>query len=167
METGYYNNKPIDWESFKVSLFIPHLFFDDFCNGCGANTLALLTGIPPRKIHNTNQKNPSDWKDAFMVSFLKRKGFKIIPLTKCDVTAETFGFTSNNIGDRHVLMLSQLLGKNVASWSVVHNQLWYHNFQTCSFSSLNLVNNPSLTCYLLCHPKWKINVKKPKSKLTY
>jgi hypothetical protein len=156
MENGYYRKRPIDWDSFKVSVFIPHLFFDDEHGGCGANTLALLTGIPPLRIRNTNRKNSGDWKDSFMAKFLKKQGFRVIPLTKCDVSADSCGFTNNNIKDTHVLMISQLLGKNIASWSVVHNSLWYHNFQTCSFNSLNLVNNPTLTCYLICHPKWKI-----------
>jgi len=155
METGFYLKRSIDWEEFEVSKFVPHLFYDTYC-GCGANTLALLTGIPPTKIKNANRKNPEDWTDRFMLKFLRKQCFVIHPITKCDVTSNTNMFTPENINDRHVLLFSQLVGKNSASWSVVHNNLWYHNFQTCAFNGLNTINSPTLTCYILYHPSWKI-----------
>ena len=156
METGYYKKKPIDWDTFEVDKFVPHLFISTYSYaGCGANTLGLITGVPPTKIKNTNRQNPNHWKDTFMVKYLKDHGFVVRPLTKCDVSCNTNGFSSDFITDRHVLMTSQLMSKNVASWAVVHNKLWYHNFQICSFTGLSLVNTPILTCYILYKPEWQ------------
>jgi hypothetical protein len=159
METGNYKKCGVDWGAYEVDVFTPHLYFT-LSNGCGSNTLSLLTGIHPDDIKNPNKMNPEDWKDSFMVKFLKKHGFQVHPLTKCDVSCEGDKFASDNVDDRHVLLLSQLMGRNTASWTVVHNKLLYHNFQTCSFSGLYIVNCPILTCYLICHPNWKMNEKR-------
>lgn len=155
METGFYKKRPFDWASFEADLFVPHLFYNE-CGGCGANALALLTGIPPKFIHNTNYQNPNHWKDSFMIKFLKHKGFKIHHVTKCDVsnTVSTL-YASDSITERHIFLFSQLMNKNSASWAVAHNNLWYHNFQTCSFIATSLLNRPTLTTYLIIHPSWK------------
>lgn len=155
METGYYKKRRLDWESYEVDVFVPHLFNVDGC-GCGANALAILTGVPPHFIQNTNRQNRNHWKDSFMVKFLKECGFRVHHLTKCDASsAASPDFASDNITDRHVILSSQLTGKNKASWTVAHNRLWYHNFQICSFQATNLLNLPTLTCYLVCHPNWR------------
>jgi hypothetical protein len=156
METGSYKKKPIDWESFKVDLFTPHLFVDGHSNGCGGNALALLTGIPPEVIHNTNKKRPEDWTDEFMIKFLKKHKFRVQAITKCDMSLNDGYFISEHITNRHVLLMSQLMLKNMASWTVSYNRLWYHNFDVASFGSLNLINCPTLTCYVVIHPSWKI-----------
>jgi hypothetical protein len=155
-----YKKRSYDWSKFEVDKFCPHLFTFS-SSGCGSNALALLTGVNPHTIINTNHKNYNDWKDSFMVSFLKKRGFKIKPLTKCDVSNITSDsiYTSEPISDRHVILMSQLMTKNGASWSVVHNKLWYHNFQTCSYTGLNIINYPTLTCYVVSHPSWKLPIK--------
>jgi hypothetical protein len=170
MEVGYYRKRPIDWSLYTVDLFVPHLYTNHH-GGCGANTLSLLTGVPPAFIQNTNKKNPNHWKDSFMVNFLRKRGFKVLSLTKCEATNNVNGiYVSDSINNRHVLLLSQLMSKNTASWTVVHNELLYHNFEIISFKGLNLINSPSLTVYVVFNPKWKSenwkhneNYKKSKS----
>jgi hypothetical protein len=156
MEPGFYRKRPLKWKSFEVDVFVPNLFDVGGC-GCGATALATLTGVPPHYIYNTNRKNKNHWKDSFMVKFLKICGFKVHHLTKCDVsnTDSLLGYASDGLTDRHVLLLSQLTGKNQASWTVAHNKLLYHNFEICSFQATSLLNLPTLTCYLVCHPAWK------------
>jgi hypothetical protein len=156
METGYYKKRPLDWESFEVDVFAPHLFSLDGC-GCGASALATLTGIPPHFIHNTNRKNPNHWKDSYMIKFLKLCGFKVHHLTKCDVSniRPNYEFAGESLTEKHIILLSQLTGKNTASWAIAHGKLWYHNFQVCSFQATSLLNLPTLTCYLVCHPSWR------------
>lgn len=151
MRTGIYKKKRIDWSSFEVDKFVPHLFTLE-SYGCGANALALLTGVPPSKIESR-----IDWTDKFMVKYLRKAGFTVKEVTMCDVSNNNGFFIPSNINDLHVLLISHLMTKNEASWSIVHNKLYYHNFQTCSFTGLNLVNNPLLTCYLIMHPNWKVS----------
>jgi hypothetical protein len=156
METGYYKKRTIDWRKWEVDVFNPHLFLVDGC-GCGASALATLTGVPPQYIHNTNKKNRNHWKDSYMIKFLKICGFKVHHLTKCDVsnTDISYGYASESVTDRHVLLMSQLMNKNSASWTIAHNKLWYHNFQTCSFSPTSILSQPTLSCYLILHPSWR------------
>ena len=158
METGVYKKRPYDWSQFEVDKFCPHLY-SFWSAGCGANALALLTGINPHKIVNSNRKNSNDWKDSFMVNFLKKRGFKVKPVTKCDVTLGDGMYTPNHITDRHVLLISQLMSKNEASWMVGHNQLWYHNFQTSSYKGITHINAPILTCYAVSHKNWQLPSK--------
>lgn len=155
MDNGFYRKKPIKWSQYEVDLFIPHLYSENISGSCGANALSLVVGIPPKSVHNTNRNNKNDWKDSFMIKFLKKHGFIVKQLTKCDVS-NTGTYSMNTINDRHVLLTSQLISKNVASWAVIHNQLWYHNFQVCAFSGFTLVNAPTLTCYVVYHPSWNM-----------
>lgn len=156
MRTGVYKKKLIDWKPYEVDVFSPHLFVSNY-DGCGANALALLTGIPPHFICNTNRQEPNNWKDTFMIKFLKDAGFKIREITKCAISGSSTDsvYSPDGITDKHVILYSQLFGRNVASWSVLHNKLWYHNFQTCSFTGLTNMNCPTLSCYAVCHPDWK------------
>jgi hypothetical protein len=154
MEVGYYRKRPIDWSLYMVDLFVPHLYVN-YSGGCGANALSLLTGVPPHFIQNTNRKNPNHWKDSFMVKFLKERGFKVFPLTKCETTNASGVYVNDSINNQHVLLFSQLMSKNTGSWTVVHNELMYHNFETVAFRGLTLVNSPSLTVYVVFNPKWK------------
>jgi hypothetical protein len=152
MEIGTYRKKPVKWSDYTIDVFTPHLYLNSI-SGCGGNSLALLTGKNPDQIKNPNKKNSNDWTDTFMVTYLKQNGFKVIPLTKREVTNFDFSYGSG-IKSEHVILMSQLFNKKTASWAVVHNDLWYHNFQTCSFTSLSLINSPTLTCYVLWHKKW-------------
>jgi hypothetical protein len=154
MENGFYRKKAIDWTRYTVDMFAPHLYFN-YSGGCGANALSLLTGVPPHYIRNTNRQNPSHWKDTFMVKFLREHGFKTIHLTKCEVSNSSGVYVNEGVTNQHILLLSQLMGKNTASWTVVHNDLMYHNFETVSFKGLNLVNSPSLTVYVVFKPEWR------------
>jgi len=155
METGFYKKRPIDWSKFEIDVFVPHLFSKDL-NGCGANVLATLTGVPPDNIHNTNRQNENHWNDSFIIRFLKNRGFQVQHFTKCDATNTTGIYISDYITNNHVLLCSQLQAKNTASWVIIHNKILYHNFELSSFTGLTLVNAPMLNCYVIFHPNWKI-----------
>lgn len=156
METGVYRKKMFDWEAFRVRRFIPHLYDQTGLTpqGCGATALSLLSGVNPEDIRNTNFKNINHWKDSFMVKFLKDRNFKVKPLTVCDVSARSGLFISDFIKDSHVILTSQLLGKNTASWAVIHDGLWYHNYSIMSLTTMDLINCPILTSYVIFHKKW-------------
>lgn len=147
MTRGYYTNKRVDWDSFETDKFVPHLFTGGQYS-CGSATLALLTGIC-----NDAFNDRKHWSDKYMVNFLRDRGFRIQKLTMCNLTAVR-GELNSGINCRHVIMASQLVGPNIASWSIMHNRLWYHNFDVCAFRGFSVINNPILTAYLLWHPTW-------------
>ena len=148
MTKGSYRSKPIDWDSFMAEQFTPHLFTEPV-SGCGATALSLLTGVDPRCFR------PSEhWPDKFMIDFLHKRGFRTQEITRSDVTREELAICAY-VNRNHVILASQLVCKNVATWGVMHNKLWFHNFEVCNFRGLNLINNPIVTCYLVWHPSWR------------
>jgi hypothetical protein len=156
MEIGQYRKRPIDWKKYQVGCFRPHLF-SLTGYGCGANILSLLTGIAPYKIRNTNTENPEHWTEQFVINFLRRRKFIVKPFTACDATNSESddGYIKESLTDDHVLLTVQLLAKNKATWAVIHNKLWYHNFQIYSNSGLSMLNAPMLKAFVLFHNRWK------------
>lgn len=156
MENGVYNKRKFDWSTMEITRFTPHLWHNREFYGCGATALSLITGVPPEEIKNTNWKQKNHWKDTFMVKFLKQCGCKVRELTKCNINSDTGQFFSDKISNRHVILMSQLVGKKTATWAVVHNKIYYHNFQTHSFDTMSLLNSPTLTCYVVVPPPFVV-----------
>lgn len=162
MENGNYFNVSTDFSKFRVTKFTPHMFFPDTFSscGCGQNTLALLTGIDPFKIKKqlTDKgilKNEvSHTSDAQMVKYLKQKKFRVLPITKAEMTPNRY-FIASKIDSSNVILLSALFLKNEASWGILYDQTFYHNFQATQTSTLTLLNHPILTAYCLFHENWR------------
>ena len=166
MEKGSYIGRRVDFAKYATSCFTPHLFARTTRMGCGACALALLTGVPPEVIVRKN--NSPHYSDEFVVRFLRKREFSVLPLTLCNVST-----SKSPIANFHVLLLSQLITRNEATWLVLHNELCYHGFDVYNATILSFVNKPVLTAYLLVHPKWrerltsqKFRLRRPKSDLT-
>ncbi len=156
MEKGIYTPRPKDFSKLIVDKFAPQIFNTAYnaIGGCGANALSVLTGINPLDIKNTNPKNKNDWKDKFVVDFLRDCGFTVEPITLCDVSNSEI-YVESPITKNHVLLISQLLIKNEASWSVIYKDYIFHNFEIVPLKGLEFVNNPILTAYIVWSPAWK------------
>ena len=126
--------------------------------GCGACALALLTGVPPEVIARKN--NSSHYSDEFMLRFLRKREFSVLPLTWCNVSTN-----KSPIDNFHVLLLSQLFARNEATWLVLHNELCYHGFDVYTATTLSFLNKPVLSAYLLVHPKWQEGLTSQKFRL--
>ena len=156
MEKGFYTDKKVDFNSFAISRFVPNIFdpYIHTCIPCGISTLALLTGINPF-ILNASNKNRDHTSDKFMLDILKSNGFKIAKLTQCSVSNNTSRVLQNSIKYYHVLLVSQLVLRNEASWSVIYDQYIFHNFLVNLLKPLEFLNRPPITAYLLFHKKYK------------
>src|SRR5438552_798066 len=64
--------------------FILHLYDNELynCYSCGANALAAITGFSPACIERQRKGNKSNWPDNIMISFLRKRQFKVSPITK-------------------------------------------------------------------------------------
>ena len=156
MDKGFYTNKKINFDSFAIKKFIPNIF-DPYVYAsisCGCSTLALLTGIDPFILSASN-KNRDHTSDKFMLDILKSNGFKIAKLTQCSVSNNRTRVLENNIKYYHVLLVSQLVLRNEASWSVIQGDYIYHNFIINLLKPLEFLNRPVITSYLLFHKKYK------------
>lgn len=156
METGFYIDKRINFDSFAINKFTPYIY-DPYVHvsvPCGCSALALLTGVNPFHISALN-KSKDHTSDKFMLDFLKSNGFKIAKLTQCSVSNNITRVLENKIKYYHVLLVSQLVLRNEASWSVINDQYIYHNFLVNLLKPLEFLNRPVLTSYLLFHKKYK------------
>lgn len=154
MIPGKYRHNKTNFNKYEVLKFGLHLFD---CNcyvgiGCGAAALALITGANPYKIRTKNQRT---WTDDFMVRFLRKHGFSVAAITKCDVTNEDF-YIKSPIKPYHIVLVSQLMKKNEASWSVLYNNYAFHNFEIRPLSNLEFLNHPILSAYTVYKKEWAV-----------
>ena len=148
MERGSYAKK-INFEAFKVTKFTPHIYgkgIYQMC-GCGASTLALITGENPLVIAKKR-----DWTSRFMCSYLRQRNFKVAKLTERNVT--NFKEVSYPIRRNHVILATIKYIKGEASWVIIYNDMLYHNFEIIPFESYELINHPLMTAFLLYHKDW-------------
>jgi hypothetical protein len=141
----------VDFSGYAASCFNPFLFSSAVHSqtGCGASALGLLTGIPPANFAVKNQDQ--HYPDAFMLRCLRRHGFRILRLTQCNLSQNTAG-----VHARHVLLLSQLIRENEATWIVLFNGVCYHNFDVYSLDSLSFINKPLVSAYVVIHTRWQM-----------
>jgi hypothetical protein len=149
----YRNNIAFDLftvNHFTFTLYEPRLYSSV---GCGACALSLLTGQSPLSIKLPKSKQ-GDADDRFMVRYLKRRHFVVLPVTQSDVT-QFPRYIVNQIGDRHVVLISQMMVRGAASWAVLHGGLIYHNFDVTMLKPLELLNHPLLSAYVIYKVDWK------------
>jgi hypothetical protein len=141
-----------DFRPFAASVFIPHIFNGSVrCQmGCGATALALLTGVPPEDISAKNGR--AHYADHFMLKFLRVRKFRTLRLTPAIIAR-----AKSEIGAQHVILVSQLLRQAEASWGVIFEDSYYHNFDTYSLSALAFLNKPIMSAYLVIHRKWQVD----------
>lgn len=146
-----HRGRRMDFSPFAASVFVPHIFTgaERASVGCGAGALSLLTGVPPEKIAAKHRGR--HYSDNFMIRFLMCRGFRTLKLTPFRVSS-----AKNRVGPQHVILISQLLRDCEATWGVIFEDGYFHNFNTYSLSSLALLNKPILTAYLVIHPSWRI-----------
>lgn len=151
VDKGTYGGRRIRFDDYAASVFRPHLFFGSIRAemGCGSTALALLTGVPPEKA--AAQNGSTHHSDEFMTRFLRRRGYRVLHLTLCNISA-----TDSMIGKDNVILLSQLFRKNEATWGVIFNGSYYHNFDIYSLEVLSFLNKPILSAYLVIHPSWRL-----------
>ena len=155
MKVGFYSKHPKDYDSFEVPLFkFPNVNPFAHCGGCGASALRNL-GCDPfevRLLHGSSRK----FSDKFMVNFLRKKGYKVIPITQCLVSnTPNIRPSDNIIRHSHVVLMCQLYHKNEASWTVAYQGELMHNNEVTELYPMEFVNRPILSAYMIFHPAWK------------
>lgn len=148
----------VDLSRYAASVFAPHLFCGSAraSFGCGACSLALLTGVAPEVISARN--GGRHYSDRFMCEFLIERKYQVQRLTPRLVRD-----IQSPINSDHVLLVSQLLTAEEGTWGVVFGELYYHNFQPYDLSAFAFLNKPLLSVYVVCHSKWRISYRKKKS----
>ncbi len=145
---GKYPNEPIDFD--KCVYANPKLYFFDiipFNFGCGPNAISLITGISPANVSAFNKDKPH-FSDKHAVEFLKQYGYEAVPLTIGNMTNSKY--VENKLTKNHLLLISQMFAKNVASWSVLlHQKYLIHNYDILPLLSTEFLERPVLSSYII------------------
>lgn len=160
METGKYQkekDKVIDFTKYSVDKFPLHLWDNTIYKyvSCGANALGLLTGFDPINLDTSHNKiyKSDHYSDDFMINLLRVEKFQVIKLTKANLTnPPQIGYP---IKSNHILLVSQLFAKQIASWSVLWNDLIFHNFEVKKLMPFDFLNWPILSAYVLFKKGWR------------
>jgi hypothetical protein len=73
-----------------------------------------------------------------------------MPLTMCNLSV-----AKARLGKQHVILVSQLFRRNEATWGIIFNSAYYHNFEVYSLEALSFLNKPILSAYVVYHSKWQ------------
>ena len=151
--------KRVDYTHLHASLFNPALYCPTIYGkaGCGATALSLITGEHPFDARDLN-KRCNHYPDRFMLKYLKDRSYTVIPITERGVTScdsDNYPITSS-----HIILASQLMIKHEASWVVYHRNIGYHNFIPGNIMSLDFINKPILTAYIIYHPRFDATRRK-------
>ena len=134
-------------------------FFNHYYNTCGTSAISTLTGLHPRFVERYRPKKNPYWSSTAMIGFLKTRGFRVQPVTKCGVTAlskRNNEFERMPIGPLHVLLCNSLCCRDEASWFIVHYGVMYHNFESFEMNPFFFVNKPTQYLWVVKHPKWNL-----------
>jgi hypothetical protein len=150
MLNGKYKINQVDFSKLTSKKFSPHLYdiLTHSTIGCGANALSLITGVPPHKFVKQNRRR-NHYSDSFMIRNLRKSGFKVYTLNKCNLTNRETA-VKYKIQDNHILLMSQLFLKKEASWTVSWNSLMFHNFEVSRLDPFSIINCPIVSAYIIC-----------------
>lgn len=153
MEKGLYTSNKVDFSKFASYKVPLHLTISRFGSlyGCGASALGLVTGANLADISKLN-KERNHYTDQFMISFLEKKRIKAIKLTQAILTNSEF--MTEKITSDHFLLASLLLAKQRGSWCAIWQSILYHNMEITNMKSLDFLNFPILSCYVLFKKSW-------------
>lgn len=165
MDSGSYNTKPLNFNSFGVSKFNPWIFDKKRYGevGCGACLIATLTGESPYKIkeRNKNKKSikykndPNHYSESFVINELKKHQIKVKKITKASLTNYKNDYLIENIDkNNHVLITNQLVKRGESSWFLYFSDTCYHNFSQYSIRPLDFVNFPIISVHLAWKKEW-------------
>lgn len=156
---GTYSRRPTNFNEFAVDRFVPHMYDPSVYGlvGCGPSALSLISGINPYKLDKMVDERMS-LPPTKAEQFLEENGFQYSSLTLAKLTNAQID--DNNclvevVKPWHVLLLVQLYHKQTASYSVVWNNLIWHNFNVQPLHALEFVNRPIINGWIITHENWK------------
>jgi hypothetical protein len=159
MKPGTYTQKSTNFKDFEVDRFVPYMYDPTLYGivGCGPAALSLISGVNPTEIAKMVDERLS-LPPKEIEGFLDVNGFRYSELTLAKVS--NVGIDADNclaevIKPWHVLLLIQLYHKQTASYSVVWNNLIWHNFQIQPLVALELINRPMIGGWIITHDNWK------------
>ncbi len=125
-------------------------------SSCGENAFYMLTG----EVFTFEQrlKFRNVLSQRAMLKLLKEKEYTVIPLSVCKVSNGPRMF--NSVRDANVVLNCQIFARGEASWSICHNNAYFHEFWATP-KVLEFINRPIIASWVIYHPSWKEEPTKP------
>lgn len=150
MEKGSYRGRHV-----KLLDYVSPRFFAALYTGygknypCGASALAIITGYNPNTIP---KYHPSKhFSDDIMIRYMRQRAYKVIRLTQCLVSRG-----DNPVRLDHVLLISQLIRRNEATWCVCYGDACWHGFANYTVDAFTYLDKPILSAYVIWHTKYQV-----------
>lgn len=159
LKAGAYSQKPTNFKDFVVDKFVPHMYDPAIYGlvGCGPAALALISGISPWTIGKTLVDERNSLSEENAEAFLDLHGFRYSELTLAKLSntvIDSDNVLTEVVKPWHVLLLIQLYHKQTASYSVIWNNLIWHNFVVQPLHALEFVNRPIIGGWIITHEDW-------------
>lgn len=145
---GRYTKENFDWRWCTAPNFLPQEF--QRTPTCGEDAVITLTGKKFSIVQRKKYKKVLPIRD--MVKLLRKRGYYVIPITVCMLTNHYGCFRT--LTKDHVVLTCQVYYRGVASWSVCHNEQYWHNGQAYPPNALEFLTRPPIASYIVWHPKW-------------
>ena len=151
MKLGRYGNGNTKFNKLSVGKLPLHWFntTDYHGTGCGACALSALTGVNP---HSIKYKKDGHYSDRFMTSFLRNYNISVYEMNQSNLSNNKSWVY--NITDQHVILSSNLIQPNEATWGIHWNNTDIHNFTIQKADSFHTINFPIVTAYILFSKTW-------------
>lgn len=148
--------EPIDfisWESysFNVTLWDAALYGTQ---GCGPNVLAMCLGKSPlhykRKYLKSGlfHSNPAHMNEEWLVSQLESK-YNTIEIAESDLLPSEANQVKNSITRYHLLLSVSRFNQKECSYSLIHNNLIFHNSQITPLDRFEFLHRPVESLHIL------------------
>jgi hypothetical protein len=152
----------VDWRVYRTKYFE---FAPESYSGpeCGAYALHTLTKAPMSQIMKHARKD-GHWPDKTMFSFLRARGFELIPITignTVEAHSSKRWLDKPSIRKTNVILLDQMCYREESTWSVIYDGKIAHSGSVDDMSPVEFLNCPINAAYIVWHPSW---AKKPRRK---
>lgn len=127
--------------------------------GCGPAALATVCGRAPSEIVQLAkdiETVPGPGTSAeVMRTILSQHGIDMVEVTMHDLCPRP-GWVDTLLRSDHVLLIAMETSTTQSSWSILYNDLEFHNFEMRPFSSYDMLSHPVSQIYILTCPDWKV-----------
>lgn len=144
---GQYTKRDVSLARYIAPNFTPH---KTFAVSCGEQALQVITGKGFTR--RENQLYRDTLRRNHMTSILRKRGYKVFPLSLCRVT--NCFYPKNTVLDSHLVLNVQIFKRNEASWSICHKNMYCHNGVWEASKILEFINRPVIASYVVWHKKW-------------
>ena len=144
-----------DLRSRKLNLQLPPSSYQyDSISNCATAALSILTQLTPKYVQSKClYPGKKGWYNDDMVKFLQERNYKVVEVTRNSVT--NVYWEDHPLTNDHCLLVVSWMNTEEASALVIHKGKAWHNLRNeHNMSHLYFLNKPTVSVFIIQHPKW-------------